>query len=207
MLKRLVFLVAFALLSLTIISALPDAPHKIYAQSGEPTALITSIFADLSHKLGKSLNRGNVDTWSWSQNAYPDASLGCPQPGQSYAAGSTSGYQVLIVLNGVTYDYRANKASSAFFRCSPPDSQAAPTVISTVIPTSIPAAVPTNAPIVLATALPVATIPPTAIAQTLMAYIAPDGNVHLLNRATNADSAVTSDGQLKTGNADADHSE
>jgi len=199
MLKRLALLVAFALLSTAIFSTLPDAPHKIYAQSGEPTALITSIFADLSHKLGKSLNRGNVDTWSWTQNAYPDASLGCPQPGQSYAAGSTSGYQVLIVLNGVTYDYRANKASSAFFRCSPSDSQAAPTVISTVIPTSIPAAVPTNAPIVLATALPVATIPPTAIAQTLMAYIAPDGNVHLLNRATNADSAVTSDGQLKTG--------
>ena len=207
MLKRLVFLVAFALLSLTIISALPDAPHKIYAQSGEPTALITSIFADLSHKLGKSLNRGNVDTWSWSQNAYPDASLGCPQPGQSYAAGSTSGYQVLIVLNGVTYDYRANKASSAFFRCSPPDSQAAPTVIPTaipaVIPTNIPAAAPTNAPVVLATALPVATIQPTPITQaatqTLMAYIAADGNVHLLNRATNADSAVTSDGQLKTG--------
>lgn len=196
-LKRLPFICALLALLLSITAT----PGRSHAQ-GEPTAIIDAVFNDLSQRLGRSLTRKNVDTWDWTEDVYPDTSLGCPQPGQTYVKGSTRGYRITITYRGVVYDYRVVKDTGAFFRCSPLDSSAAPTTQATPIPaigTSVPnvqpTANPTNTPIGVPTVLPITAAPPS---QNLLAYIAPDGNVHILNMATNVDSVITQDAELKT---------
>jgi hypothetical protein len=47
---------------------------------------------------------------------WPDASLGCPQPGMAYAQVVTAGYHVQVSAGGSVHDYRAD-ASGSFFVC------------------------------------------------------------------------------------------
>ena len=41
---------------------------------------------------------------------WSDGSLGCPEPGMMYTQAITPGYQVVISVGGVEYDYRATDA-------------------------------------------------------------------------------------------------
>jgi hypothetical protein len=41
---------------------------------------------------------------------WSDGSLGCPEPGMLYTQAITPGYQVVISVDGVEYDYRATEA-------------------------------------------------------------------------------------------------
>jgi Bacterial SH3 domain/WD40-like Beta Propeller Repeat len=88
------------------------------AQAAEPTAIIDAALRDLSQKLGKPLTRQNVDAWTWEQLDFPDASLGCPQPGQTYAQTITRGYKIIFTVGGVVYDYRALNDGSRVFQCT-----------------------------------------------------------------------------------------
>src|SRR5262249_20932385 len=71
-------------------------------------------------------------SWNWSQEVYPDASLGCPQPGQAYAQQQTLGYQfTFVTYDGITYDYRVSGDQTIVILCSPttvPVGQPQPTV-------------------------------------------------------------------------------
>ena len=108
--KRLAIFLALAIMLSTTLSA--------YAQGSEPTAIIDAALRDLSQKLGRTLTRNNVDTYSWEQINFPDASLGCPQPGQMYAQVVTLGYKLSFTVNNVVYDYRARNDGSQLFQCS-----------------------------------------------------------------------------------------
>jgi hypothetical protein len=44
---------------------------------------------------------------------WPDASLGCPQPGQMYAQVITPGFQVVLVAHGRAYDYHTDTGEQA----------------------------------------------------------------------------------------------
>jgi hypothetical protein len=106
-----------------------------------PPAQINDALADLSARAGRTITLAAMDSWNWTQTNYPDTSLGCPQPGQTYAQVLTNGYQFIFVYNGATFDYRASADGAILFLCSGP---------ATVPP---PRVLPTNTPV--ATAIPV----------------------------------------------------
>src|ERR1043165_5165919 len=89
---------------------------------GEPTSIIDAAYSDLSQKLGVALVRTGTalhpTTYSWSNQAYADASLDCPAAGMVYAKGEVVGYQIIIKYGGNTYDYRAKTDGSLIFECS-----------------------------------------------------------------------------------------
>lgn len=177
--KRLIIFSIFALVALFI--ALTSSFIVIDAQ-GEPTAIVDAVFSDLSQKLGATLTRTNVDTWAWEQIDFPDSSLGCPQPGQSYTQAVTRGYKVLVTANGIAYDYRATQDGRVIFQCT---NQVAP------------AATPTFANVTAAPTIPPRTATPTLLpGQPVtftkpLAYVRIDGNVFITSVSQGAGVPVT----------------
>lgn len=65
---------------------------------------IRSALADLAQRADKELDRVRVIA---AQNVtWPDASLGCPEPGFSYAQALTEGIQLLLLYETEKFDYR-----------------------------------------------------------------------------------------------------
>jgi hypothetical protein len=81
-----------------------------------PTVL-NSTYASLSQTLGKAVSSGN-SVYTWNLATYPDTSIGCPQPGQSYVQTSTDGFKIVITFEGYAYDFRAKSDGSVLFLCS-----------------------------------------------------------------------------------------
>ncbi len=106
------------------------------AQDSTPTVLINLALADLSRRAGgETITLDDMTRWNWEMVNYPDASLGCPQEGQSYAQVATQGYRLTFTIRGANFDYRATTNGSTFFLCSGPASiPAAPTVAATRTP-------------------------------------------------------------------------
>ncbi len=57
-------------------------------------------------------------TGTWKAVQWPDASLGCPEPGQSYEPTSAPGYLIKLARGGRTYVYHAD--ASRVVPCDPP---------------------------------------------------------------------------------------
>jgi WD40 repeat protein len=74
---------------------------------------VEGALAQLSQQLGTTLTLDDLDTWSWSQEAFSDASLGCGQPGRNYAQVVTRGYIFLLTYQGTTYDFRSDSEGNA----------------------------------------------------------------------------------------------
>src|ERR1700737_1782149 len=99
-------LLVFSIILFIIASVFPIA---VEAQDNipEPTALIDAIIHDVSVRIGQPLTRRTLN-FTYALNSYPDAGLGCPVPGQTYALGKTLGWDVVIKpFVGGIYDYRA----------------------------------------------------------------------------------------------------
>jgi WD40 repeat protein len=124
----------------------------VYAQT-VPDA-INDALADLSARAGVTITLDGLSDWQWTQQTYPDASLGCPQPGQTYAQEPTNGYRFLLTYNGVTYDYRVSTDRTHLILCTTP----------TGTTTATPAVSPTMPP----TLAPVITLVPTAQQVTIL---------------------------------------
>jgi len=56
----------------------------------------------------------SVETWEW-----PDASLGCPEPGKSYAQVTTPGYRVILEAEGETYEVHTDERGRTVVMCEP----------------------------------------------------------------------------------------
>lgn len=69
---------------------------------------INAALADLSTRVGKTVTLGDLDNWSYEQETYPNAALGCPKPGVAYADVLTGGFQFTLIYAGVSYDYRVS---------------------------------------------------------------------------------------------------
>ena len=61
---------------------------------------------DVAHKLGVSIDEVRVVKISPVQ--WPDASLGCPEPGKVYAQVIISGYRLLLEAHNATYEYHTD---------------------------------------------------------------------------------------------------
>src|SRR6266508_128234 len=75
--------------------------------------LIEKAKADLSQRLSVSASQINmVET---KEVFWPDASLGCPQPGITYTQVEVPGYLILLQSNGDEFEYHANIHNYVFY--------------------------------------------------------------------------------------------
>ncbi len=109
--SRLLFVLVAVALALT-----PIAP--LQAQEGESIdTLVAAALAALSAELGTPLTLNDLDNWSWQEQFFPDASLGCPQPDMAYAQVLTRGFTITLVYAGTTYDYRLTPDAQVVILC------------------------------------------------------------------------------------------
>ena len=130
-------------------------PTTTLAQSDEALARIDQAAAHLSSYLGKTVNR-NTNIWQWAEKVFPDASLDCPYPNQSYEQVETRGYRVRFTVDGVEYDYRLTASGNVLVLC---DSGGA--FVGTAIYRNDQPSIPTSIPPTPTIAVP--TIPPTNV--------------------------------------------
>jgi hypothetical protein len=119
MTKRFMYLIAVcALLALVPFALAQDAtPTAPFDENGVPVQF-EAILADLSTRTGSTVTRQSLTGFTWAEETFDDASLGCPQEGQSYAQAITPGYRFTIDYNGVTYDYRVAQETGTIVLCS-----------------------------------------------------------------------------------------
>ncbi|MDX1992596.1 MAG: SH3 domain-containing protein [bacterium] len=89
----------------------------VAAAQGAPDQINLAL-ADLSTRLGFPVTLEILDNWNWSQDDYPDTSLGCPQAGQAYNPLITVGYRFELTYGGSIYDYRVAADRSIVLLCS-----------------------------------------------------------------------------------------
>lgn len=77
---------------------------------------IDDALAAFNAQIGGSLTLDDF-FWTWSQETYPDASMGCPQPGQAYAQVETVGYKFLFTYNNEIYDFRVSNDRTVTVFC------------------------------------------------------------------------------------------
>jgi hypothetical protein len=96
-----------------------DQQHVVYCQNPqaplreEPGSevdvearLVDMAKADLAQRTGVSV--AQIQTVRVEAVDWPDASLGCPQPGKMYAQVITPGYQIVLSIPDKEYDYHTN---------------------------------------------------------------------------------------------------
>jgi hypothetical protein len=115
------------LIALAGIAMLVILAPLAFAQEATPTALFDetgvpiqfeNVLADLSTRLGTTVTRQNISGFTWAEEVFSDASLGCPQEGQSYAQAVTPGYRFNVDFEGITYDYRVSQNDNTVVFCS-----------------------------------------------------------------------------------------
>jgi len=82
------------------------------SNSGDPLNLATvAAQSDLARKLG--VRADEILVVSSQVVDWPDASLGCPQPGAVYAQVVTPGFSLLLESAGKLFEYHTGEAESA----------------------------------------------------------------------------------------------
>ncbi len=76
-------------------------------------SLVSKAQADLAQRLAVQLDA--VSLGEATEVVWPDASLGCPQPGIGYAAMMTPGYRILLVSGNLTYEYHTDKVETVVY--------------------------------------------------------------------------------------------
>lgn len=75
--------------------------------------LIEKAKADLAQRL--SISASQINVLETREVFWPDASLGCPQPGIAYAQVEVSGYRIILESNGDEFEYHANIHNYVFY--------------------------------------------------------------------------------------------
>lgn len=107
MFTRFCYLFLFTLLLLSMTA--------VFAQ--EPPPEIDAAITDLSERLGEELTLESFANWTWAEEVYGDASMGCPKEGQMYAQVVTRAYHFTFTYEGIVYDYRVAQDGDAVILC------------------------------------------------------------------------------------------
>ena len=75
---------------------------------GPAQALAAAAVDDLSRREG--VNASQIAVLDVSPQIWPDASLGCPEPDQTYAQVITDGYRIVLAAGGQQYAYHTDRA-------------------------------------------------------------------------------------------------
>lgn len=78
----------------------------------EALAAVSTAREDLQERLGLA-DAEAVVVRSAEAVDWPDVSLGCPDPGKTYAQVIKSGYLVVLAVDGTAYEYHTNEGSRA----------------------------------------------------------------------------------------------
>lgn len=100
----------------TLLTMILLLPLAVSAQQTPPEVEVA--LADMNARLGTAYTLNDLDNWSWSEDIFNDASLGCPQPDQMYAAVISRAYIITLLANGQVFDYRAPSGSGQVIFCS-----------------------------------------------------------------------------------------
>jgi hypothetical protein len=73
---------------------------------GNSDQAITSAIADLAGRLNASSS--DIQVVSAESRDWPDAGLGCPEPGKMYAQVITRGFRIVLQANGQTFEYHSS---------------------------------------------------------------------------------------------------
>ncbi len=92
-------------------------PVAVSAQSAPPPEIEVAL-ADVNTRLGTSYTLNDLDNWSWAEQIFNDASLGCPQPDMAYAQVVTRGYVITLTIDDQIFDYRAPTGSGTVVFCA-----------------------------------------------------------------------------------------
>ena len=76
---------------------------------------IESALSDLSVRLGRTLNIGDLSQWRWEQKQYANSALGCASANGS--GGALLGYAFQLTYNAVVYDYRVSADNAIIIYC------------------------------------------------------------------------------------------
>jgi len=97
-------------------AAFPGGREPALATGGGPAQLQAQdrAVSDLAEKLG--IAKSAVSVVDVQSVEWPDASLGCPQPGAMYAQVITPGYRIVLEANGQRYEYHTG--ASAITLCA-----------------------------------------------------------------------------------------
>lgn len=108
----------FALLT-ALIALLTGSVLAVTAQQPDtaPPDEIAVALDALSQRTGETVTLDMITSYRWESRSFPDAGLGCPEPGEVYALVVTPGYQFLIDYAGTTYDYRVPENGSRAVLC------------------------------------------------------------------------------------------
>jgi hypothetical protein len=100
---------------------------SVLAQQAAPDQ-IQAALVDLSAQVSGEVNLDDLASYTYAEQQFSDASLGCPAPDQTYAQVITPGYQFTLVYEGISYDYRVSEDQSSIVLCSttPVDGDAQP---------------------------------------------------------------------------------
>jgi len=98
-------LVGYALVSGPLSGAVPSG--------SEP--LVELAKADLAERIG--IEKEQIEVDSVKSVEWPDASLGCPEPGMMYAQVITPGYRILLSHDGENYRYHTDARGNRVVLC------------------------------------------------------------------------------------------
>lgn len=109
--------------AMTETQTIPTAPKHAETMETEPSLPIPSIpglpglieraKGDLSQRL--SIPASQINTIEAKEVFWPDASLGCPQPGTTYDQVEVPGYLIRLQANGEDFEYHANIHNYVFY--------------------------------------------------------------------------------------------
>lgn len=113
--QGLKYVVGIALLWLASLSQAQGVPGQI-----------DGALQDLSNRVGQTITLQNntLENWLWSQETFPDSSLGCPQEGQVYAQVLTAGYIFELTYQGTIYEYHVSADGQQVVLCNQASSDA-----------------------------------------------------------------------------------
>ena len=81
-------------------------------------ALVAKARADLAGRL--DVDPGGIELVSAEEVSWPDASVGCPQPGMAYAQVVTSGSRIVLESGGERHEYHSDNRRDPFL-CKNPE--------------------------------------------------------------------------------------
>lgn len=83
-------------------ASMPEATAEV-PEEAEP--LVDKAVEDLADRMGADPD--DIVVEGIAETEFPDASLGVPEPGESYAQVVTPGYIIMLRTGGKIYEYRA----------------------------------------------------------------------------------------------------
>ena len=96
---------AMSLVGYALVSGPPTGASD--PEASEP--LVGLAKADLSNRTG--VDREQIMVVSVTAVDWPDASLGCPEPGMFYAQVITPGYKIVLSHDGERYEYHTDRSN------------------------------------------------------------------------------------------------